>query len=253
MADENQEQQQAPEHSPAEIQALEQGWVPKEEFAGDEHKWVDAGEFLRRGELFQKIDSQNRKLKEIEKTFQAYKTHAERVEENAYKRALDDLKQKKVEALENADAKAVVQIDDEISDLKTKQAEIANVSVSEDPHPEFQAWTEQNTWYTNSEPMRAYADALGRTLARQGKSPSDVLKEVSKAVREEFPNKFRNPNRDKASAVESGEKSTSNANTSKSRISLSEDETRIMNTLVRGGHITKEKYMADLAAIKAKV
>lgn len=250
MADEINEGSYEP--TPVEQNALEQGWVPKDQFEGDEHKWVDAGEFLRRGELFQKIDSQNRKLKDIEKAFQAYKSHAQKVEETAYARALEELKLKKVEALETGDARLVVAVDDQIDALKSKKVEADVDEQSNEPHPEFQAWTEKNGWYTTSEPMRAYADALGRQLAKEGKSPSEVLKEVSVKVREEFPSKFRNPNRDKVSGVESGEKSSSGGGSGSRRVVLSEEETRIMNTLVRGGHITKEKYMADLAAIKER-
>lgn len=251
MADENVNADQAPEHSPTEQVALKQGWVPKEEFVGDEHKWVDAGEFIRRGELFEKIDSQNRKLKDIEKTFGAYKSHMENVEQVAYERALRELKQQKVTALEEGDAKTVVQVEDAIEELKAKQGEKVHEAQSVEPHPEFQAWTRENSWYNTSGPMRAYADAAGRELAAQGKSPADVLKEVSKLVRDEFPNKFRNPNRDKPSAVEAGEK-TSSGSSSKSKVTLTEEQTRVMNTLVRGGHITKEKYMADIAAMNER-
>jgi len=62
MAEENIESQvdnsQVNEPTPVELQARDSGWVPKEEYKGEEHKWVDAGEFLRRGELFKKIEDQ---------------------------------------------------------------------------------------------------------------------------------------------------------------------------------------------------
>ena len=67
MADEITPEASAPEieHSPTELKAIESGWVPKEEFQGDEHKWVEAGEFLRRGELFKKIEDQGKQLKDV--------------------------------------------------------------------------------------------------------------------------------------------------------------------------------------------
>lgn len=45
---------QAPQYSDAEIHAMETGWKPKDQYTGPEGKWVDAEEYLRRGELFDK-------------------------------------------------------------------------------------------------------------------------------------------------------------------------------------------------------
>lgn len=197
-----------PEASPVESQARESGWVPKEEFEGDEHKWVDAGEFLRRGELFKKIEAQNKELKDVKKTLQLLAQHNAKIKDIEFKRAIDYLKEQKKEALIEGDADAVVQLDEKIDEAKEQhkaaqieaerqlRAEVAEV------HPEFQAWTERNTWYTSSGPMKAFADAVGSELAAKGLRPSEVLKEVEKQVRAEFPQRFKNPNREKPGAVE---------------------------------------------------
>ena len=84
--------------SEAESEARAQGWVPQEDFEGDKSKWVDAAEFVRRGELFRKIDTQNKELKETKKTLAALKEHYTKVEEAAFNRALSALKAQKVAA-----------------------------------------------------------------------------------------------------------------------------------------------------------
>ena len=63
IVDENIEQSQAPAPDLFESEARESGWVPKEEFTGDPKTWVDAAEFVRRGPLFKKIDTQSREIK----------------------------------------------------------------------------------------------------------------------------------------------------------------------------------------------
>jgi len=58
-------------------------------------------------------------------------------------------------------------------------------------------------------------------------------------------------NKDKPSTVDTGNGTTRSASASKkassdSTADLTEDEIRVMNTLVKGGHITKEKYLKDI-------
>lgn len=198
------------ELSPVEQEARAAGWVPKEEYNGDEHKWVDAGEFLRRGELFSKIEKQNKELKDVRKALQQLAEHNAKIKDIAYKEAIETLKAQKKQALEEGDADALIEIDEKI--LETKEAQKAEQAAqkaqlkqeAQELHPEFAAWVNRNDWYSKFAPMRAFADSLGAELAAQGKSPSEVLKEVEKQVKEEFPQRFRNPNKDKPSAVESG-------------------------------------------------
>jgi exonuclease VII large subunit len=238
------------EPSKTEQTALEQGWVPKDDFQGEEHKWVDAGEFLRRGELFGKIDAQNRELKETRKTLQALEQHYLKVQETEYKRALNDLKKQKKDALIENDVETVLDVDEKIDELKEEQlqkaqqlARQAAAQQTVEPHPEFVAWASKNSWYENSKPMRAFADARGQELSGEDKSPSEVLRLVAEEVRKEFPNKFYNAKREEPSSVEGGSNSKQSSN---SKVELSELETQIMKKLVGQGVLTKEAYMADI-------
>lgn len=247
VVEQNQPQQ---ELSPIEQKALEAGWVPKDQWEGDPEQWRPAKEFLDRGELFKKIEDQNRTIKEFKRALEDLKQHHARVREVEYKRALEALKQQKKAALEEGDAEAVIRLDDQIDLVKSEQnklRQLPQVDVETAPNPEFVAWVEKNKWYETSRPMKVFADDLGRELAMKGLSPSEVLREVERQVRLEFPEKFRNPNRDRGDAVEG---SSSKGSKSKDTFVLTEEEKRIMERFVRTGAITREKYIEDLKATR---
>lgn len=237
--------------SPVEQEALSSGWVPKEEFHGDEHKWVDAAEYLRRGELFKKIDLQGRELKDVRRALvEMKKLHAD-VRAVEYQRALDTLRAQKKSALEEGDADAVIAADDRI-DLVREQQRLAALEPIDIPeqsgasHPEFVEWTSRNNWYTSNGPMRAFADALGMELQGQGLTPPQVLKKVEEEVKKEFPNKFQNARQNRPNPVEGG----SPRGSSSSSFQLTPEERRVMNTFVRTGVMTEKEYVTELKRVK---
>lgn len=251
-------QVEAPAVNPREEEARASGWVPKDEYTGDTSKWVDADEFLRRGPLFEKINGQSRELKEVKKALEQLKAHHSQVQAAAYKQAVADLKAQKKAALIDGEVDLIVEIDDKIAEAKAKEQEfnqkhaqeVAAATQQEVIHPEFQAWVDRNGWYTTSKPMKAFADTLGLELRDKGYSPSEVLRQVEIQIKEEFPNKFRNANRDKPGAVEGTGKGTGKTSSTDPAVHLTEVERKIMNTFVRQGVMTKEQYIAELKKTK---
>lgn len=243
------------EGNPVESEAREQGWVPKDDFKGDAHKWVDAGEFIRRGELFAKIESQNKKLKSMEDTMSQFKQHHDKVQENAYKKALLDLRAAKKEALVEGDADKVIAVDEQIEEVRTEaaraQAQAQSRPATQEEHPEFVAFKTRNGWYENNKAMRAWADARGEELVRGGKSPSEVLNLVAKEAREEFPQRFENPNRSKPGAVEA---STNNGvkGSRGETYTPNETEKSLARKFVRDGLFKNEaEYYKELSNLKS--
>jgi len=238
------------ELSPVEQKASEQGWVPQDEWDGDPEQWRPAKEFLDRGELFKKIEDQNRTIKEFKRALDDLKGHHAKTRETEYKRALDALKAQKIAALEEGDAAAVIKLDDQIDLVKDEQSKLRqSADQQQEPgvNPEFTNWVDKNKWYETSQPMRAYADALGRDLAYKGLTPSEVLAEVERQVKQEFPNKFTNPNRQKPGAVEG---STNKGGKQANEVVLSDDERRVMQRFVRTGVMTEKQYMEELKRVK---
>jgi hypothetical protein len=240
--------------TPTQSEALAQGWVPKDEFEGDAEKWVDAGEFLRRGELFRKIESQSREMKDMRKALGELAKHNSKIREVEYQRALDTLKAEKKTALSEGDADKVVEIDDKIDLVKSQQRQdqqqAVQQAIPQEVHPDLARWIGRNGWYETTPSMRAWADGRGVELAQEGKSPAEVLATLEKEVKSRFSEKFHNPNRDKPGAVEGGRRQASPS--ANAEFELSDVEKQVMNTLVKQGVMTKEKYIADLKAIKEK-
>ena len=97
--------------------------------------------------------------------------------------------------------------------------------------------------------MTLYADALGQRLASQGYNPSQVLKEVQRKVREEFPQKFRNPNKDSAPEVVNGERRGGGISNVRG-IQMPEEDKRIMEGILRTGVMTREEYLEQYRKLK---
>ncbi len=249
-----------PEYSDIEKKAMEMGWRPREEFFGDEEDFVDAKEFVGRKPLFDKIDSVTRESKATRKALEAMTAHYTKVKEVEFQRALKELKATRNQALVEGDVDKFNAIEEDIENINeakeqfNKEQETLKVVEERDTvHPDFAQWKARNPWYESQPHMHAFAEQVGSRFASSVRAgtmtPQQVLKEIEKAVREEFPNRFRNPNKDKPGSVEGTSRKGNNQGAS-AEPELTDQERTIMNTLVRGGHITKEKYLADLKQIK---
>lgn len=242
--------EQTPVVNEVEEQARAQGWVPEDEYQGN-GKWRTAQEFVDRGELFGKIESQNKELKSIRETLAQFKDHHSKVQEAAYKKAIADLKQKKEEALIEGDAKLVIEVDEQLADVRDTQRAIkqqAQQPAPQEEHPEFVAFKNKNGWYDSNRAMRGWADSRGLELAEQGKSPSEVLRIVANEVREEFKHKFENPNRSKPGAVETS--ATRGGKSPGTDYTPNATERMLAQKFVKQGLFkTESEYYADLKAM----
>lgn len=255
----NQEPQEniQPEHSEIEVRAMEMGWRPKDEFHGEENDFIDAKEFVRRKPLFDKIEHQGKQIKAVTKALEALKTHYTRVEEAAVQKAITQMKTQRKQALQDGDGDSFEVFDDEIKKAEASLAQIERAKeiplVEEEVvNPEWQAWQSRNSWYSSAPHMKIFADQVGADLAQRGMAPSDVLKEVEKAVRKEFPNKFVNPNKASAPDVDSSSGNSKKPSGKADESFMTEQEKKVMNDLVRTGVLTREKYISDLKAIKGQ-
>jgi hypothetical protein len=97
--------------------------------------------------------------------------------------------------------------------------------------------------------MRDTADAIGVKYAKRNLPPDEVLRRVTEDVKKLYPDKFRNPNKDRASAVETKAGVTKPAKANDD-FDLTPDENKVMNQLIRLGVVTKEQYIADLKKVR---
>lgn len=237
---------------PYESEARDQGWKPKEEYEGDPNKWRPAKEFVERGELFGKIDSLGKELKDTKKALKMLQEHHSKVKETEYNRAVTELKSLQKKHLEEGNSDEYLKTTELLTDLKAEQKarEVMSQQQAAQPQvdPRFVEWQEKNSWYNKDKDMRQFADTLGLGYAQAnpGMDPDDVLEYVSKQIKLTYKDKFENPNRTKPSAVEG----SNNATPKKDEVQLTDDERRVMNTFVRQGVMTKDEYIAQVKAMR---
>lgn len=222
-----------------EERAKRMGHVSKEEFRGDPDKWVDAQTFVDRAEnqlpimkgtltamekkmveqetLIRKLVDDNEKIKQSTEQFVEF---SKKAEERAYKKAVAELQAKQRAAVESANTeefdKATAELDQMLKEhpaVTGKQAEVkpaeAKPAEAENKWLQpgvFEAWKDENDWYSKKPKMYAYAVQMDSFLAQNqpALSQKDRLAEITKLVKEEFPEYWENPRR-KAAAVEGSE------------------------------------------------
>lgn len=235
------------------------GWMPKEEWeaAGkDPAKWRDATSWNDRGELFSEIERLKKELSQTNRALGSLKQHHLTVRENAFKEARRQLERELNEAKRNEDVTRILDLRDKIDELKEVEAKeletIENEPVNSGPAPEFYEWQAKNPWYklNGKDAMSVYANNMAAEFVQEynesGKSftNKDVYDFVDKKMREEFPEKFKNPARSKPSTVEGtgGERPSSKGGGPK----LTDIEEKICRDLVKSGVMTREQYIKEL-------
>lgn len=178
------------------------GWKPEDNYEGSPGTWIDSRTFNMRGELLERIKSQtsqlrgqDRKISNLEDGLKNLSEHNKKMDDIAFKRALEELKSLKVDALDLQDHQQVTEIDDKIADLKTSQVEPeATKPDTESLNPEVESWINTNSWYKDDVILRGAADALTMEVVHNNPelrgSPTAVLEKVTKMIQKEFPEKF---------------------------------------------------------------
>lgn len=245
------EQKQEREYSPIELKAIEQGWIPKEEFDGDESEFIDAPEFVRRGELFSKIEKQSKELKAVRQALEQFSKHHSRVKEMEYERALKALKAERRQATVDGDAERALVLEEKIDEIREEKDRIVRESQVQIEEPdtytvEFSRWVDSNPWYETNRTMRAAADALGKQLYQEGYSPAEVLELVEREIKKEFAHKF-----ERAPVRRMAVEATTRGTPKKDDFVLTSEEKQIMRQIVEmTPGFTEADYIRELKALK---
>lgn len=218
-----------------EQEARSEGWRPLEQFKGEHSKWIDAKEFVERGEnilplvkaqnskLKGELETQKRSLGEMRTAMDEFRLFHEETSaklkkdaQQAYTKAEADLKQARKQARQDGDDDKVDEINDAIVDLK-KEAEKEATKLAKAPTaqsnadisktPEFKQWAEENPWFgdeSNKDNVRKsrLAVAVGQDI--RAKSPNISIKAFLEQVTEEVEETFggKSTQREPASKVE---------------------------------------------------
>ncbi len=235
---------------PVITRATEQGWKPKEEFAGDAGTWVPADEFLRRGELFGKIKDlkseihsrdqrHTEELKLIQKELMAVRKSSLEQAKRELQAQLDNTEDK-TEAIRLT--KEVAKVEADIAEVKAPPAQpVVNP-------PEVQTWlSDNNSWYNKDSDMTLDADSAAAVYVAKnpGASPKDVLVAVDKQMKRLYPDKFGEKKVSTPPSPESGIKKVVPPTGKKTRNDLPEEHRRVMEVFIKRGITTEKQYLAD--------
>lgn len=178
------------------------GWTPKEDFKGNPEKWTEAEVWNAKADelmpilrsnnkhLVTELGSTKSELAALRKTMNQIVKANDNVAEDAYKRALADIRNQQATAIENQDPEAWKKLD-EAKEALTKPAK-TEIPADDTLFKENEAIFFRNTssWYGTDVEMTAFAKQAGNMYADQGISPTDQFEMVEAAVREKFPEKF---------------------------------------------------------------
>ena len=246
-----QQQEQPAEVQPSEVelQAMEYGWKPEADFKADPtnegKKWRTAEDFMDRKSLFDRIEGYNKQVREMKRGMDALAAHNKKIEQSAYERALAELRAERNQALENDDHVTAEKIRDRIDDIKEQQRMAPPVQPQPQVNPELVQWVERNKWYTSDVDMRAFAEGYASQLWNSGvRDSAEALAQIERKVREVFPTKFRNPNKDRSPSLEGGQRKVGGKSDD---FKLTAEEEKIMQTMIRAGApISKEDYLKQI-------
>jgi hypothetical protein len=181
----------APRDYEAEARSL--GWIPKEEFKGDDAKFVDAETFLKRSdEVMPFLKKQNQALRtEMEKLKRSIKQvneFATKAEERAYARAIADLEARHEDAIEEGDTAKAREIAKEMREI-AKPTPAAVQFTEQQVTRALIDFRDENPWYDEGGKYADYAALVAdehKDLA-QTTPPHEFFKMIGDKVRERYP------------------------------------------------------------------
>jgi hypothetical protein len=202
-----------------ESRARRMGWKDQSTFHGPSDAYVDAAEFIRRGEtelpiLRERLRKTEGNLTEMSATMRKLvKVQADQIK-RAVEKATAELKAQRRQAIEDGDADRVEQIDAQITETAQQTADLEDDAAKGakpdadgklEPTAAMTAWHDRNRqWFDRDDAMRALAIVAFNNASG---SDADKLRQVDVEMRRRFPEKFPAATRARsgsASAVEAG-------------------------------------------------
>lgn len=245
------EETKEPEYSDMELEALSMGWKPEGQ-QGDK-EFIEAGEYVRRKPLFDKIDSYHKKVKYVEQSLKDLTEHHKKVRDTEYNRAYKDLEKTYRSAMEEGDTIQALEIHDQMNNLQGTRSNELQAEPQSQPNiasAEYENWIIDNDWYEKDNEMHAFADGVAMAYVnKHGQTPEKIIFEhVAKQVKRGFPEKFENPNRSRPGVVGKGDVNTKGR---KSPIpKLTYEQESVARRWEKMGVMSKEDYVKELQSME---
>ena len=231
---------------------------------------VDAVTYILRSKDIQKAMSKhNKDLKEtlsaVQASVNALKEHNEKVYQTEVKKLtaeIESLKKERKSAIELADVDKVEELDAQIeakkNDLAAPKMNTGKNDSDTVENPVYDEWIQDNQWYLEDNEMAQFADNVAQNYV--GAPLPRIYALVRQKVQEVFPEKFTTTKPGPATNVATKpigptspvDKGSNNkgASTSFSKADLTPEQVSIMNQFVRGGIMSEEQYIKDIASMQ---
>jgi len=245
------------EYTEIEQKAMEEGWIPPDRFkdSGKEVEFKSAEEYIEKGSFFKKIDKQKKEIQELRSTVAGITEHQNKVakmeldkQKNEYESRINTLEEQKILALDEGDHREATKIDREIRNTQEPEAPKADSS-------DWDGWIKDNQWYNDDGFLKRAATMAGEQISRdEGLLGRPLFDEVTKYLKEAYPHKFSNQNRQNAANVEGGSNSPSNSSKIASDKDLTPDEKTVYRKFDRMGTFKDDKarkeYFAQVVSLR---
>lgn len=243
-----------------ELEAMQEGWTPKDQWTGDPKQWRDAATWIDRGQMIRTITSLRGEIRKLEPQVAHAFKQATEITEAKYKADLEELRAIRRKALEEQDFATADKLEDRIDDLKeNKTRAVAPAKVADVP-PEYNVFTTRNPKYLSDSLFQHTANAIGADFIAKNKSasPADLYWHVENEMKKGFPHYYGGKTVDTKNkplpATESGGNGkggeSSSADTSGIKKTMSEMDLSIMKTYVKQGVFKNEaEYLAEYAKL----
>lgn len=235
------EEPEASVQSEEEALAAKQGWRPDGP--------LSAGEFLRRGDLFDKISSLNKEISSLKHSLEHQNKYMKHQQEVGYKKALDDLQQQRTDAILRGDVKEVNKLDEDISNLKTTATPATPM---DEPAAVQDFKTRHADWLNDpgfeAEEMKKFVMERDKTLMSYNLAPEEHLKILEADLRYKYPHRFeKTKEQHQTSSVEVSTASSAPKKASSGGYDqLSPEQKRVCREFVKMGLFTKDEYIKQL-------
>lgn len=256
--------------------AKSMGWSPREEFRGPAEKWVDAEEFVRRGEeelpvLRERLRTSTSRISALDRELAKQRTEFEdklqRIEgataiairrqrdelENSYRSAQRDAvlnaDQDRYDQLERDRRTAVADYDKQVFEVSRPREPEAR-QLPPQVATAVDNWRAENPWFERDQVLNQVAQAIHMDLNQRmpGLDISQNLNEVRKEIAKRFPEKFAPPSsRSGPAPVEGGSRvAAGTASRGRSAADLPADVRKAGERFVKQGLYKKiDDYAAD--------
>ena len=202
------------------------GWIPPERFKGDPERYIDAEEYIDRGEKVLPIIKENNKRLQAElasvKASAAAQANAlaqaqkaiEQIEERhtvatqkAVERAREEVKLQLARASEAGDHAGVAELTDQLTQLREVEAEpqpAVQVRPPPQPDPALVAWNAENPWFGSDRRKTALAIGIAQELREGGERSTGAafFQKVSEEMEKTLPSAA--PAQDKVEGARGG-------------------------------------------------